>query len=305
MILLKSKNIDNYVSKIEDWTVLPKNPIVTVQIPTYNHELFIRKALDSVLEQRVDFDYEILIREDDSSDKTREIVLEFQKKYPNKFRVWLAKKNLKRQGVLLGLNRFARGKYLAKLDGDDYWTDPYKLQKQFNFMQNNRDCTLVFHLANKINTKNKVIGFHGPKTKLDQCFFDIKDAIFKCDILVPTNSMFFETKYLENLPNWFIKAPVGDLPLTLLLAHHGKLGFINEVMSNYRVMSQGSWSREFIKLNQKRKIHDQRIRAMFKGFDTWTDYKYTRKIRRFLFIKRLYILRREIKLRLSSFNLGN
>lgn len=304
-MLLAADKIDAYVTRIEDWSLLPKNPMVTVQIGTFNHDQYIRKALESVLIQEVNFEYEILVREDKSTDKTREIVLEFQKKHPNKIRVWTAKKNLRSQGLQLGLNRFARGQYLAKLDGDDFWTNSLKLQKQFNFMRDNKDCTLVFHLANKINSENQKIGVHGPKTKSDQCFFEMKDAIFKCDILVPTNSMFFETKYLKYLPNWFLKAPVGDLPLTLLLAHHGKLGFINEAMSSYRVMTQGSWSSEFIKLKERRKTHDRKIQDMFKSFDIWSDYKYTRKIRRFLFIQRLYILRREIKLGLSSFNLGN
>ncbi len=300
-MLLQKEEIDAYVTRFEDWSLLPKTPMVTVQISIFNHEKYIRKTFESILMQKVSFEYEILIKEDKSTDNTREIVLEFQQKYPDKFRIWAAKNNLHNQGVKLGLVRFARGKYLAKLDGDDYWTDSLKLQKQFNFMQKNKGCSLVFHLANRINTENKVIGVHGPKSRLDQCFFDINDAILKCDTLVPTNSMFYETNHLKNLPNWLLKAPVGDLPLTLLLAHHGKLGFINELMSNYRVMTQSSWSKKMLQSSTKRKIHDQKIKIMWIEFDAWSNFSYSKLIRKVLILTNYRILKRELKIKCSSF----
>lgn len=144
-MILEEHQIDYYLTRVEDWNKLPEKPVVTVQMATYNHDKYIRQALDGVLMQKVNFTYEILIKEDKSMDTTREIVLEYQKKHPEKFRVWLAKENLYQQGIKIALMRYAKGKYIAKLEGDDYWTDPLKLQKQVDFLEENEEYSLCYH----------------------------------------------------------------------------------------------------------------------------------------------------------------
>src|SRR5512133_148878 len=118
---------------------------VSVLVMTYNHEKFIQQALDSVAMQATNFDYEILISEDCSTDRTREIVLEFQKEHPDKVRLLLSKTNVHSNQVVVRGIRAAQGQYLAMLDGDDYWTSPTKLQKQADFLDGHPECSLCFH----------------------------------------------------------------------------------------------------------------------------------------------------------------
>ena len=279
-------------------------PIVSICCLAYNHEKYIKKCLDGFLMQKTRFAFEVLIHDDASTDNTAKIIREYEKNYPEVIKPIYQTENQYSKAKSVSANyNFprAKGKYIAMCEGDDYWTDSLKLQKQFDFMQNNKDCSLVFHSANRINTENKIIGVHGPKTKLDQCFYYISDAVFKCNTLVPTNSMFFETKYIKNIPKWALDAPVGDLPLTLLLAHNGKLGFINQVMSNYRVMTQSSWSKKMIKNSAKRKIHDKKIKIMWTEFDVWSNFNYTKIIRNGLIIRNYSILKRELKIKYSYF----
>ena len=103
---------------------------VSIAMVTYNHEKFIAKALDSVLMQRTDFDYEIVIGEDCSSDNTRNIVIEYKRRYPDNIVLFLNEKNLGMYGNCSQVFQACQGEYIAVLEGDDYWTSPDKLQKQ-------------------------------------------------------------------------------------------------------------------------------------------------------------------------------
>lgn len=137
------KKIHDKIEKVENWDKLPQKPMVTISMATYNHENFIIKSIEGVLMQQTNFDFEIIIKEDFSNDRTREIVVEYQKKYPHIIRLWLCKENLYSQKLKPRLDAFARGRYIAKCEGDDYWTDPFKLQKQVDFLEANPEYSLV------------------------------------------------------------------------------------------------------------------------------------------------------------------
>jgi glycosyltransferase involved in cell wall biosynthesis len=126
-------------------------PKVSVSLLAYNHGSFIAQALDSILSQQVNFDYEIVIGEDCSQDNTREIVLSYQKNNPDKIRIFLSKKPLNdRKSGRLNLVRnlkACRGEYVALLDGDDYWSSPFKLQKQVDFLDSHPKYAICFHDA--------------------------------------------------------------------------------------------------------------------------------------------------------------
>src|SRR5262245_48465575 len=106
---------------------------VTVLVMTYNHAGFIAQALDSVLGQEVNFTYEVVISEDCSADGTREIVIAYQKNYPDRIRLLLSERNLHSNEIVVRGLQAAQGQYIALLDGDDYWTSAHKLQKQVEF----------------------------------------------------------------------------------------------------------------------------------------------------------------------------
>ena len=119
---------------------LCKHPVVSVWMTTYNHEPYIRQAIEGVMMQKTDFEFELVIGEDCSTDKTREICFEYQKKHPDKIRVLWSAKNLNRNPHPAGGNGRrtlvrCRGEFIADCEGDDYWIDPLKLQKQVNVMR--------------------------------------------------------------------------------------------------------------------------------------------------------------------------
>jgi glycosyltransferase involved in cell wall biosynthesis len=125
------------------YTTAPKEPMVSIGMATYNHEKYIAHAIESVLMQEVNFSYELVIAEDCSTDRTRAIVVEYQKKYPEVIRLILHDKNVGMQENSNCLRRACRGKYRANLEGDDYWLYPDKLQRQIDFLEKNPDFIAV------------------------------------------------------------------------------------------------------------------------------------------------------------------
>src|SRR5437899_12856070 len=125
---------------------------VTALVTTYNHGNYIAQALDSVLMQKTNFEYEIIVAEDCSIDRTRSIVLDFQRRDPERIRLVLPAENLGSAGNRVFAQAFelAQGEYVALLDGDDYWTSPKKLQKQVEFLGTHPECVLCFHNALRI-----------------------------------------------------------------------------------------------------------------------------------------------------------
>lgn len=123
-------------------------PLVSISCITYNHAPYIRECLEGFLMQKTNFPFEILIHDDASTDGTADIIREYQAKHPDLIKPILREKNLYSQGVRM-MNRFnyerARGKYIALCEGDDYWTDPHKLQIQFNFMESHPDYSMCLH----------------------------------------------------------------------------------------------------------------------------------------------------------------
>ena len=222
------------------------NPKVSICITAYNHEKFISQALDSVLMQKTDFEFEILIGEDHSSDNTREIVLNYAKRYPNKIRLYLNdRKNViyidgmptGRWNLINNINK-ANAKYIALLDGDDYWIDPYKLQKQVDYLDNHPNFSMCFHWAERFveNTGNIIPPPIGPEIMKNS--YDVNDLVEQGNF-IGTCSVVFRNKLFGDFPEWYYKVPVGDFPLHLLNAAHGKIGFIDEHMAVYRIHNEG------------------------------------------------------------------
>ena len=124
---------------------LCRNPVVSVNMLAYNHEPYIRQAIDGVMMQKTDFEFELIIGEDASRDGTREICLEYQRRFPDKIRVlWWHENVSGLGGNVMRTRARCRGEFMAFCEGDDYWTDPLKLQKQVDVMRKNPDVGLVF-----------------------------------------------------------------------------------------------------------------------------------------------------------------
>ena len=219
---------------------------ISIWITTYNHEKYIAEAIESVLRQETTFTYELVIGEDCSTDNTRAIVLAYKEQYPDKIRLLLPDKNLGMIPMYKATYSLCTGKYVAWLDGDDYWTDPLKLQKQVSFLIQNPDYVLCFHNVNVLDQlKNTTYDAGGPKYKYPD------DTLSYEHFLQPGNinpisapSVVYRNVLGPELPAWYFDLPYPDLGLYFLLLEHGKFKYLNEIMSIYRIHKGGAWSGE-------------------------------------------------------------
>lgn len=246
--------------------------LVSIICNTYNHEKYISDALESFLMQKTNFKYEVLVHDDASTDKTVEIIKKYKNQYPD---IIIPKyQSVNQYSKKIKINsefQFprAKGKYVALCEGDDYWTDPYKLQKQVDFMENNPDCSLCVHAASMVNADTKDnIGEMRPS--VDSRYFSVAEVIEGGGGLFATNSMMFKVNSIHNLPKFYINAPVGDYPLCIYLAVIGKLYYIDEFMSSYRANATGSWS---IRMQDKEKRHafNKGIVEMLNSINQYTN----------------------------------
>lgn len=213
---------------------------VSVLMITYNHERFIAQALDSVLMQQVDFEYEIVVGEDCSTDSTRQILLEYQQNYPDKIRLLLQRKNLGMIGNMVETCNACRGDYIALLEGDDFWTSPQKLQKQVDLLETHPECSGCFHnvLMAQEGAPEKNRLFHN--APLAKRFFSLEDIV--SSHFIPTCSTVFRASMFAGFPDWYLEMPMGDWPLHILNTEHGPYAYLDEVMATYRIHGGGAWS---------------------------------------------------------------
>lgn len=250
---------------------------------TYNHEKFIRQALESVLMQKVNFPYEIIISEDCSTDSTRDIVINYHKKYPEKIRLILSPQNLHSNMIVARGIQAARGQYIALLDGDDYWTSVYKLQEQVDCLDNHDDCAICFHNTLVVYEDGSIVThpFHlqKPNYLISQ---GIPKTISTLKDIVPGNfmqscSVMFRTGLFCNFPDWYNSMfPITDWPLHVLNAEHGNIRYINKILGAYRVHAGGLWS---MNMALYRKIEDvEKMIYIYETINRYFNFRYKSKI---------------------------
>lgn len=211
-------------------------PLVSICCITYNHENYIRECIEGFLIQKTTFAVEIIIHDDASTDGTANIIKEYKKKHPYLIFPIYQKENqyLKKQGSIFARFVFpqACGKYIALCEGDDYWTDPMKLQKQVDFLERNPLISLVFHNA-VVKYLNKEKNDHPFVSQYSKEFFKGEDVLKQW--IIPTASMVFRNVLSDQIPEFLIKATHGDLALQLYLSSFGDFALINQKMSVYRL----------------------------------------------------------------------
>lgn len=213
-------------------------PLVSICTLAYNHESYIRQCLEGFMIQRCNFKFEVLIHDDASTDRTAGIIREYEEKYPEIIKPIYQKENQYSKGVSIGVNfQYPRvlGKYIALCEGDDYWTDPLKLQKQVDFLEANPDykmcytqCLLYYQEYEKMVSEP-----WGGKT------VTFEDLLLKPNN-IPTATVMFRSEllnqYLSDVGSILHKLKMGDLPLWLYISKKSLIGFISVPTAVYRIL---------------------------------------------------------------------
>lgn len=213
------------------------DPVVSVCIITYNQEKYIAQAIESVLAQQCNFKYELIIGEDCSKDRTREIVRQYAEKYPDIIVPLLPEKNLGPQGNSNNCFMHVRGKYFAFLEGDDFWTDTTKLQRQYDFMEAHPGFSMCFTRADAIDDTGNHVASPFPEITKDE--FTIEDAIMADKVFMPTATTFSRNILPKPMPRFFLEALSGDIASHLLLGDKGKFKCLPGRTAVYREHSGG------------------------------------------------------------------
>lgn len=230
--------------------------LVSISCTTYNQKGYIDKCLEGFIKQKCDFKFEILIHDDASTDGTIEVINEFQRKYPKLIKPIIQKENQWSKGVR-GMNakyNFSRasGKYIALCEGDDYWTDPLKLQKQVDFLEQNKDFAFCAHHVNLVNQFDEVI--KQAPNDLENQFFTSRESLHQ---YFPTLSLLFKTKYVKDK---FKPLNVfnGDIYLMAFLSSFGKAAILDFNGGSYRKHEGGIhsnleyWSKQINSIKTRR-----------------------------------------------------
>ncbi len=218
-------------------------PLVSISCITYNHENYIRNAIEGFLMQKTTFPVEILIHDDASTDKTAEIVREYEKKYPQLIKpIYQTENQYSKNNALIGRIQRERavGKYYATCEGDDYWIDPLKLQKQVDFLEANPDYGLVHtSCQHTVKNKNKI----NQNPEIVSSGFVFKNLLCH-DFYISTLTVCARTKFILEWTKIIEKEMIsrdwkmGDYPLWLEGSLHTKFGFIPDITAHYRILDE-------------------------------------------------------------------
>lgn len=251
-------------------------PLVSVHLLTYNHAKFIRQSIESVVAQQTTFPFEIIIGDDCSTDGTSPICDEYAQKYPDLIKVVRGKTNGGPQPNSIRILENCRGKYMAALEGDDYWIDPLKLQKQTDFMEANPEFAICF-------TNTRVEFFDGAEEpfqlnyKIEKDVFELKDLIAEHEVwFMGTATLFYTMKSIYPVQPWFYKTKSGDIPMIMLAARHGKIKYLPDVTAAYRRHAAGASNTDH---KDDAVFLENRI-MMYTNLDKDTGYKFHEKFKR-------------------------
>jgi glycosyltransferase involved in cell wall biosynthesis len=247
--------------------------LVSICSITYNHEKYIHEALEGFLMQKTNFKFEIIIGEDCSTDKTKSIILAYQKKHPNLIKLITYKKNIGALQNQVNVFAAASGKYIAMCDGDDFWTDPLKIQKQVDFMQQCQDCVICCHYTRVIDENGNLISENEAPIPLNFDYADVllgrKEETRICSLMMRNQD------FLNNMSeqDWYNQTAGTDtfLKLYALASTQGKIYVLPEVMAVYRIHKDGIWSLIDAKVRKRKMINDFNI--IIKNFKYSNQHK--------------------------------
>jgi glycosyltransferase involved in cell wall biosynthesis len=248
-----------------------QQPLVTVRTSTYQHGAFIRQCIEGVLMQKTTFPFEFIIGEDFSTDGTRQIVFEYAQRYPDIIRVITADYNVGMRANGIRCIRRARGKYIAQCEGDDYWTDPYKLQKQVDFLEQNHDYGLVhadcdihyIESGRVLNAANRSLGIANAYTNQEDLFDQLIEGGYTIRTATVLHLRSVYDTVQENFEKEISKFLMGDTPLWLEMSRLIKFHYMDEVVAVYRRLPESA---------SKSQDEKKRLRFQLSSFEARVHY---------------------------------
>lgn len=221
---------------------------VSVCMITYNQEKYIEEAINGVLMQDCEFEVELIISNDCSSDQTNNIIQNIIKSHPRSSRIkyFNQVKNLGMMQNFIFAIKQCKGDFVALCEGDDYWIDSNKIKKQVGFMLLNPTISFTFHRATILVNKKTVLSYKNKNYK-DKSTVETKYFLRKAGARYCTASSVFRKDVFTDIPNWISQCHVADYPILFLALQKGEVGYLEDVMCVYRLASDGSWSSKNLK----------------------------------------------------------
>ena len=256
---------------------------VTVYCLVYNHEKYLRRCLESLTGQVTNFPYKVIVHDDVSTDGSREIIQEFAEKFPDVVEAVLQTEN---QYSKLGINMIKKcieplihSKYVAICEGDDFWTDDHKLQKQYDAMEAHPECGMCLHRVREVNEDEEPTGISYPAQ------FYPTGILSQEDFFDSFNPRMFQTtcyfmradlwhSYINNPPAYKLLCDIGDVPYMLFFGSSAPIYQINATMSSYRRGADSSWSNAHLANTDKIYKHQKAMVKTYRAFDKVTKGKY-------------------------------
>lgn len=248
---------------------------VSAIVISYNQEKYIAECLDGIFKQTGDFTVELVIGDDCSTDGTFEIIKNYVDKHSNndvEVKLLVTEKNI---GMTKNLQRCLRactGDFIAVCEGDDYWTDPLKLQKQVSFLAAHPECSICFHKINIYFQNTGEFLVFEPNKKLVGNVFITRDLLHEY-FIGNLSCCMYDAKYLKQVSDDLFDLFIGDWMLNIYYSRFGKIGYLEEVMSVYRKHDGGAWGNE-VSHKQARRLHGH-----INAYNKFLNYEFDQEFR--------------------------
>jgi len=255
-----------------------KKPKVVIFCTSYNHEKYIEETLNSIINQKTNYSFRIVVHDDASTDKSQEIIQKYADQNPNMIYPILQKENQLSKGINI-YNQLpdvvTQGEYIAYCECDDFWTDENKLQKQIDYMETHPECSMCVHNTLKVDEMGKSMDLYFNPSNED-CDYTASDVILAGGGgLFHTSSFLYRTSLKKEMPDCFMMKDIADYPTAIYFAIKGTVHYFKETMSAYRVAAVQSWSVVFNNNNPKRMKHYLELGHALAEMNTYTKGIYS------------------------------
>lgn len=249
--------------------------LVSVFCMTYNQEATIAQAIEGVLAQKTDFSVELIVHDDASTDGTAAVVRDYIARFPQRIHGIFQtenqyhKANLWRQFLLPA----SRGDFIAVCEGDDFWTDPEKLQRQVDYMRAHPECAMCFHAVEQLGVDGETMTYRPLK---ESGTVAASTLVRRGGMFCPTVSLLFRRDVMASWPEFRVNADVYDYPAQVLAATMGTVHYIDCVMATYRFASAGSWTQQRARVTDVAHVDNET--RWLQQFDAYTDGRFRQDV---------------------------